>query len=199
MTAYRTLAREPETSEVSVFEYFPEKARAGSSTEAWVVWIAPIFVTVVLVSLLPSWAAPGAVALGVAWWWWRRRLAKKPHMTLRVRNDRLRVVDARGRLRFDCTLEELDDVLLDTKTIERVQENPTAAPGAHFINATVGPAIDTSRIELVTYDEVLPLTEHYTSSIDATDWYTKIRRFLRKNGWVALLDRDEEEPPSSEG
>lgn len=114
-------------------------------------------------------------------------------MTLSVDDDRLTVLDAAGRLRFDRTLEDLDDVLLDSKTIERVQENSGGLAELRFINAIVGPTINESRIELVTYDKVLALTEHYTSSIDATDWYAKIRRFLRKHGWVPLFDRPEDD------
>lgn len=42
---------------------------------------------------------------------------------------------------------------------------------------------------LVAANQRIPLTDHYTSSIDATDWFSKIRRFLRQHGWTPLDER----------
>ncbi len=178
--------------EPRVLEYFPEKQRTDSSAIAWFQFVFPLLVGAMLLAVLPSWALPGAVAAALCLWWWRRQRKKLPHMTLRIESGSLTVHNAHGTVVFDATLDELDDVMLDTKTIERVQENMSSGmPMTRFVDSTVGPSIDTSRIELISDDVVTRLTEEYTSNIDATEWFSKIRRFLRKGGWVPLLERDE--------
>lgn len=190
LTTYRTAPPKPE-EHPHVFEYLPEKERASSSVEAWFNLAAPILLAAGVLTLLPSWAMPFGVGAAVALWWWQRRRAMKPHMTLVVAGGELTVKDARDQTVLECSLEELDDVMLDTRTIERVQETPGALAELRFINSTVGPAIDESRIVLITAHDELHLTERYTSSIDATDWYSKLRKFLRAHGWIPLLDRPE--------
>jgi len=44
------------------------------------------------------------------------------------------------------------------------------------------------------------LTEAYVSQMDATEWFGKIRVFLRKNGWTPRDERESEREgePASE-
>jgi hypothetical protein len=81
-------------------------------------------------------------------------------------------------------------VSLDSKTIQRVQENAGhAIPALRFVEPVVGPPIDESRIVFDTADGPVLLTENFTSNIDATDWFGKIRRYLRQQGWVPEDER----------
>ncbi len=97
---------------------------------------------------------------------------------------------ARSAELLNVPLDALLEVSLDTKTIQRVQENVSSGiPDLRFVDSRVGPEIDTSRIELVLGKHSIFLTDEYLSSTDATDWFGKIRRFLRKNGWVPRDER----------
>ncbi|HHH11509.1 MAG TPA: hypothetical protein ENK23_05480 [Sorangium sp.] len=180
----------PEPAEL---EYFPEKQKAHSSVEAWVPIGAAVLVWVLLSVMFPGWALPLAIGIAAGWWQWRRTRRQRPHMTFTIQNGRLLVVDRHEHVVFECALEELDDVMLDTKTIQRVKEDMSSGiPMTQFVSSSVGPSIDTSRIELVSDKKVVRLTEHYTSNIDATEWFSKIRRFLRRHGWIPLLERSEQ-------
>ncbi|MEZ4439670.1 MAG: hypothetical protein R3B72_11310 [Polyangiaceae bacterium] len=174
----------PEEEAATELEYRPEGQRAGSTVEA----VLPISSTLVVAALLgavaPDYALPGAALVGLGWWWHRRQSKKLPHCTLRVRDGRLAVIDRLGRVLVDEALDDVLEVELDTKTVEKVTENPSGPAELRFINATVSPAVDTSRIQLVLADREYRLTDHYTSNIDATDWNRQIRRFLRRHGWT---------------
>ena len=89
---------------------------------------------------------------------------------------------------------------MDTKTIQKVQEGGDAIPAMRFINATVGPELDTARIVVVgARGTRVPLTTEYIAHMDASEWFGKIRVFLRKSGWVPADERaPESAPPSSE-
>jgi hypothetical protein len=139
----------------------------------------------------PKWSIPAAGLVAVFIWYIARGQRKQPGATLSVEDSLLVVVDAAGHELLHVPLDELEEVALDTKTIQRVQESITSGgiPDIRSIHSPIGPGIDNSRIELITANEVIPLTDHYTSSIDATDWFSKIRRFLRKNGWTPLDER----------
>jgi hypothetical protein len=175
-----------------VLEYFPELPRVESSAVAWYVIVLPFVVAMAASALIaPGWALPLAGLTMFVLWRRDRAARKRPHRTLRVAESRLFVTDADGRLLLKVKLSRLRDVTLDTKTIQKVQENLSSGiPDLRFIDSRVAPAIDNSRIELVTARETVVLTEHYTSSTDASDWFTKIRRFLRKNGWQPWDERE---------
>ena len=141
---------------------------------------------------------PGIIALvgsaALAIWWWRRA----PHaggVVLRVEDRELRILSAnkkkeKARFRLDDV-----DVEMDTKTIQKVQEGGSAIPAMRFIDATVGPELDTARIVVIGRGERVPLTEDYLTHMDASEWFGKIRVFLRKSGWLPV---DEREPVSED-
>lgn len=130
---------------------------------------------------------------GAAVWWWRRA----PHaggVVLRVEDHELRVLSSdRKTERARFSLDDLD-VVVDTKTIQKMQESGDAVPDMRFINATAGPELDTARIVITSTEERLTLTDEFVSHMDAMEWFGKIRVFLRKQGWVPA---DERAPDSS--
>lgn len=145
----------------------------------------------------PTAGLVGLVGAGAgAVWWWRRA----PHVgavVLRVENGELCVLSGDGkredhRFRLDDV-----DVVLDTKTIQRVQEGGSAIPAMRFIDATVGPELDTCRIVVVARGTRVPLSDDYVAHMDASEWFGKIRVFLRKNGWTPADEREPESAPSS--
>jgi hypothetical protein len=176
-----------------ILEYFPEQPVTDSSAIAWYTIISPVIVAMLVATFLPNLALPAA-GLTVFVLWYRRRSVKAlPQSVLTIRNAQLLVSDGSGRQLLDVPLAELEDVSLDTKTIQKVQENLSSGiPELRFIDSRVGPAIDNSRIELVTAERTITLTEHYTSSTDATEWFGKIRRFLRQHDWQPLNEREQQ-------
>lgn len=173
------------------FEYFPEQPRNDSSAIAWYLFISPLLAATFAAAVAPPWAIPVAGLTAFLIWRRHRKAKARPTKVLTVRSGQLVVCDGSGQELLNIPLDHLEDVSLDTKTIQRVQENLSSGmPELRFIDSRVGPAIDNSRIELVTTNQVLKLTEHHTSSTDATEWFAKIRQFLRKQGWRPLEERD---------
>lgn len=174
----------------TALEYFPEVPRTDSSAQAWFVYAMPLLVVVVISMFYPPGALLGG-AFAFFLLWLRKRAAKKlPHARLEIREGRFLVFDRKEHPIVDVPLDGLLEVSLDTKTIQKVQENLSSGmPELRFVDSRVGPGIDNSRIEFVTSSSTTPLTEFYTSSIDANEWFSKIRRLLRKNGWVPLDER----------
>jgi len=125
----------------------------------------------------------------------RRRRHKRPQAVFHVENGRVRVVGADSRDLLNVPLDDLRNVVLDTRTIQRVQENmSTGLPQLRYINSTVSPELDIARIELKTFTASIFLSEDRFSHTDAVEWLGKIRRFLRAHGW---LPEDEREAGSS--
>lgn len=172
-------------------EYFPEGSRHTSSVAAYYGLLLPLFVGMGVAMLARSAPAGLVAALGTAGWkyWQRRRARSTPRAVLRVLRGRLHLSGAAFVQPVACDLNQLLDVYLDTKTIQRVQENAGAVPDLRFINATVGGEQDTARIALELEHETFLLTEERLSHTDANEWFGKIRRFLRRHGWVPEDER----------
>jgi hypothetical protein len=131
------------------------------------------------------------VTLFATYFWWRGS-RRRGRAVLRIDGDRLVVSMRDGVLRtrtFESTLDDLHDVALDTKTIRRVNEGSALVPQAALISTTVGGAVDRSRIVLVTEEETTPLFEDDVAHMEATEWISKIRMFLRRAGWSPLEER----------
>lgn len=175
----------------TVIHYLPEQRRTNSSAVAWYVLVSPLLVLLVMSFFSRELAWPAAI-LTTAALLWRRRKAKTARLrVIEIVGKSLVVRDHAGTVLLDAPMEEIGHVSLDTKTIENVQESMASGmPELRFVQSQVGPAIDNSRIEIHHGDSVLLLTEEYTSNIDASDWALKIRRMLRKHGWVPLSERD---------
>ncbi len=124
--------------------------------------------------------------------WWVRR-PDDTRVVLRVTNGELHVHDRRRGVAAGMSLEDLLDVSLDTKIIQRVQDGSSAIPAMRFIDSRVGPEQTTARLVFVGRDRPLvPLGEAYLAHMEATEWLGKVRVFLRKHGWVPEDERDAE-------
>jgi hypothetical protein len=170
----------------NVLSYFPEAERQSSSVTAmwWLTMPALCFVIVVGV----TGSATGALVVGLlalgAGYWKRRRSRVIPRAKLRIEQETLYLSGPAFAAPMAIPLGQLLDVYLDTKTIQRVQENTGTLPQLRFLNATVSGEMDTARIALELEKETFFLTEQRVSHTDANEWFSKIRRFLRKHGWL---------------
>lgn len=177
-----------------------DASRRGNS----VVVMFQLFSAPLIAGLILSQVAGTTVALvgmlataGVAIWWWKRA----PHaggVVLRVEGGELYVLSANRKVEKERFSLDDVDVVLDTKTIQKVQEGGSAIPAMRFIDATVGPELDTARIVVVSGRRQVPLTEDHVAYMDATEWFGKIRVFLRKNGWTPADEREHDSAPESD-
>jgi hypothetical protein len=183
-------SKQSEDGTSKTLRYFPEQRGIDSSVVGVYFILVPAMVGVVIAVIgLPELSIPGVFA-AVAVLWYRSRSPTTPHAVLEVEASQLRVVRGESELLLEVPLEELLDVSLDSKTIQRVQENAGhPMPELRFVQPVVGPPIDESRIVFETLDGPVLLNENFTSNIDATEWFGKIRRYLRKNGWVPEDER----------
>jgi hypothetical protein len=169
--------------------------RGSSAVVMFKLFSAPMIVVIVLSQIAGSTVAiVGMIASAIAAIWWWKRAPSLGGVVLHVERGELWVSSPNRKIAARFPLGEVD-VELDTKTIQKVQEGGSAIPAMRFIDATVGPDLDVARIVVVGRSERLPLTEDSVPYMEATEWFGKIRVFLRKNGWVP---RDEKSAPSSE-
>jgi hypothetical protein len=183
-------------------KYFPEDHRRTSS-----VGIGFILFPAVLGYAAVYWATNSVglgilAGLGVLSWpaIQRRRAKSQPRATLHVHERSLHLSGPAFAAPRTLDLDDLLDVYLDTKTIQRLREAPSPVPATRFLNQTVGGEQDVARIALELQTETLFLTEERVSHLDANEWFSKIRRFLRQHGWVpederALQSGVNEAPP----
>ena len=191
-------ARKPASNSELVYAASDASRRGSSVVVMFQLFSAPLIVGLILSQVAGSTAAlVGMIAAaGVAIWWWKRA----PHaggVVLRVDGGELYVLSANRKVEKERFALDDVDVVLDTKTIQKVQEGGSAIPAMRFIDATVGPELDTARIVVVGGRRRLPLTEDYVAHMDATEWFGKIRVFLRKNGWLPVDERAPESAPES--
>ena len=171
--------------------YFPEQSRADSSAVAWIQFIIPLLFAIAIAILgFPQLALAGAAAVVIVQWVRRKRRRSQPHAILLVESDTVSIRWTQGKEPFRVVLDDLLNVTLDTKEIQRVQENPAGAPQLRFINSRVGPGIDVARIVFDARKDYANLTEEYLSHLDCTEWLPKIRLFLRSHGWVPESERE---------
>lgn len=184
----RASEQPPVASELA---YFPEQPRHSSSAGAMYVLLAPLFIGAGVAAVTSS-AGYGLIAgaIVVVYVRYKKRQAKVvPRALLRVDRGELTLSGSGFGEGRSFGLHELLDVYLDTETIQRVQESPGPVPELRFLNATVGPPQETARIALEFRNDTVFLTDERTSHLDASEWFSKIRRFLRKQGWVPEDER----------
>jgi hypothetical protein len=170
-----------------------EQRRDSSAVALFKLVSFPAFIGIALsLVVTPTVGGIGMFASASYFLW---QLIRKPRpLVLTVEGGELRVMPRGSQhvmARF--ALEDLIDVVLDTKTIHPVGEGSSAIPAMRFIDARVSPPVDTARIVLVGPDgtEAVPLTETYLAHMEATEWFGKIRSFLRKHGWAPESERVE--------
>jgi hypothetical protein len=133
------------------------------------------------------------IATAVGIWQWRRSPAVTG-IVLAVERGEL-TIRTDSRTRLTTRLVDLLDVSLDTKSIRKVVPGKDAIPAVQFINTSVGPELDVSRIVLTFADqEPIHLSEQFLAHMDVVEWVGKIRSFLRKQGWVPDDEREETDP-----
>lgn len=173
--------------------YTPEVYRSESSAIAFALFFLPCTAAVFVGAIDPECALPAGAAVALVLWL-RRKPGREPAIVLRVAEDRLVITGQARKVLLDEALSDICDVGLDTKTISKVKENLSSGiPELRFVDSVVGPEQDVSRIEFVLEDTEICLTERFTSNTDATEWLTKIRRFLRSHGWRPW--EEDAEPP----
>lgn len=125
-----------------------------------------------------------------AWPWYRA--PDVGGLLLRVNEGWLLVFSRRARKPlFSLPLSQLDDVMLDTKTIKKVTGVRSVASGLAFVDYKVGPETEEARIALVPDGDTPAffLTEDRAPYQDSVEWIARIRTFLRKHGWVPVDER----------
>ncbi len=154
----------------SELSYFPEDERHTSSgTAIW--WL---FLPMLSGAALAGLSGSGAIGLlGVALalggiYCKRRQSRVVPRAKLRVEADVLHLSGRAFSPPIVISLSQLLDVSLDTRTIWRAQR---------------------VRIALELENETLFLNEKRVSHTDANESFSKIRRFLRRHGWVPNDER----------
>ncbi|HYP89166.1 MAG TPA: hypothetical protein VEQ59_13460 [Polyangiaceae bacterium] len=176
----------------NVLHYFPEAELQRSSVGAVYGLLSPLFAFAAVAAVTDSAAggALAAVAVG-GWFFWRRKRKKSvPRATFTINGTSLALSGQAFGAPLSLELEQLLDVYLDTETIRRVRENTgSAVPDLRFIDATVGDAQDVARIGLELQRDTLFLTKDRVSHLDASEWSNKIRRFLRRHGWLPVDER----------
>jgi hypothetical protein len=173
--------------------------RNRSSVVAVQLFTLPPLAGAVAATVISPTAGFVALALSIAGvvFWVRR--PDDARIVLRVKNGELLVHPSGSTEPARFSLDELLNVSLDSKIIQRVQEGSSAIPAMRFIDSRVGPEQTTARVILVGRGRpFVPLGEAYLAHVEATEWLGKIRVFLRKHGWVPADERDEEEASASQ-
>jgi hypothetical protein len=136
------------------------------------------------------------VALAAAAYGWSRKRPKDV-VVLRVEGGELSVLPFGSKeTTFRVKLDELEDVVLETKSVERVMD-----VGANAVNIgmgplapNIGPPSETKRITLESAKRgTHTLTQEFFGHAETIEWFAKIRSFLRSCGWTPLSEREEEE------
>ncbi len=181
-----------ESTSENVIAYFPHQLRTDSSAVAIYGLMLPLFVMALFALLgLADWALPAGAGTGLYMLYRHRRAKSRPAAVLEVSDGRLRVTNADRYVLLEASFAEVLDVSLDTRTIQRVSENTNSSiPDLRFAESVVHAAQDESRIEIKTATDTIFLTEKYLPSIDTTEWFGKIRKLLRRNGWVPQSERN---------
>ena len=165
--------------------------------------VLQLFLLPVIAGQVASFFAPAGVSVAVMLAtrvlivWSYRRGRNAQNCVLRVDGGELSVRLGRSRRFRACMkLPDLSDVVLDTKTIQRVVEGSTMVAGARYIESRTAPEVDVARIVLVKRDgSPAYLGERFLAHMNAVDGLGKIRVFLRKHGWVP----DDERSADGEG
>ena len=130
---------------------------------------------------------------------WGRKFPKDV-IRLEVGGGRLRVFPMGSKKEsFSVKLEDLDDVVLDTKQVERVMDIGSNAIniGTSALTPNIATPTETKRIVLEpAKGSTHALTKEFFGHAETTEWFAKVRKFLRDMGWTPLAERedaDEEE------
>lgn len=192
---------EPKSGEL-VYAPTERVDRVGAGSSGFRLVAIPTVVAVVVGVLLPVEVAVGAflASVGGVVWWSRKR--PKNVIVLRVSAGELRVLPmGSDRESFRVRLAELDDIELETKSVERVMDVGSNAVniGTGNLAPNIGPPTETKRIVLDPSEgDTHALTADFFGHTETMEWFAKIRVFLRSMGWTPLAERGESEREEEE-
>lgn len=176
--------------------------RISAGASGFQLFAAPTAVAVVVGMLLPIEAAIGAFffSLGGVVLYSRKR--PKNVVVLKVAGGELRVFPmGRENDAFSVRLDDLDDVVMETKSVERVMEVGSNAIniGTGGIAPNIGPPSETKRIVLEpAKGSPYSLTNEFFGHNETNEWFAKVRLFLRNVGWTPLAEREEADEEDEE-
>lgn len=171
----------------------PERNTSSAVAVVPLIGLFPLIFAVA--SIEPNWAFP--CAAGYVYWLYvrRRTQAARRIRVLRVEEERLLIGDGLGVPLLDLPLSDALNASMETRTIHRVQENVSSGiPELRFADSRVAPGVDTARVLITTKAGTLALSDYFTAGFDASEWLSRIRKFLRQNGWTPTEERAEEAP-----
>jgi hypothetical protein len=127
---------------------------------------------------------------------WGRKLPKDV-VRLAVAGGQLRVFPMGSKKEsFSVKLDDLDDVVLDTKQVERVMDIGSNAIniGTSALTPNIATPTETKRIVLEpAKGKTHALTKEFFGHAETTEWFAKVRKFLRDMGWTPLVEREEKD------
>jgi hypothetical protein len=171
--------------------YMPIHREALNSAAPGCIAFVPIGVGIIIAGLgFPIVALIGAIATGVGLWVFFKKNRNRGRVLFTCDDGYVMIQWLGSSMGDQLSLGELDDIVLDTKTIERIQDGSPMVPALQAINATVAPPTDTARIVLKTESRTVYLTEEFLSYTETADQIAKLRVFLRKHGWVPIDERE---------
>lgn len=132
---------------------------------------------------------------------WGRKFPKDV-IRLAVEGGQLRVYPMGSKKEsFSVKLDELDDVVLDTKQVERVMDIGANAIniGTSALTPNIATPTETKRIVLEpAKGSTHALTKEFFGHAETTEWFAKVRKFLRDMGWTPLAEREEKDDDADE-
>jgi hypothetical protein len=193
MSVYRKSAAIEVDAKPTASTLVYEAVDRGSSNNTVVVmfkiFTAPLLVAAALAVFIGGTA--GGVGFGATLGysvWSFRRQRERASLTIEQGILTIKIRGKSTRLR----IEEIVDVELDIKKIQRVQEGSSMIPAVRFVESSVAPEVDTARVVIVGESGRVRLSDAYVAHVDAVEWLGKIRVFLRKNGWLPVDEREAE-------
>lgn len=127
---------------------------------------------------------------------WARKHPKDV-VALTVANGELRVFPMGSKkAAFSVKLDDLDDVVLETKQVERVMDVGANAIniGTSALTPNIATPTETKRIVLEpAKGSTHALTKEFFGHAETTEWFAKVRKFLRDMGWVPVAEREEKD------
>lgn len=190
---------EPKSGEL-VYRPTERSDRNSGGRSGFKLFALPCILGLVVGALVHQWAGLGAAAalFGIIWWWGKRH--PENVVVLRVTRGELALLPmGSSQEMFRTKLDALDDVILETHTVERHMDTAAGAVniGMGAYTPSIAAATDTNRIALVPAEGAShALTKDYFGHGESVEQFAKVRTFLRSMGWVPLSERgeaDEEE------
>jgi len=133
--------------------------------------------------------------------WWARRFPKDV-VLLKVERGELLVFPMGSKKEsFRVKLDDLDDVVLETRQVERVMDLGSNAIniGTSALTPNIATPTETKRIVLEpAKGSTHALTKEFFGHAQTTEWFAKVRLFLRNTGWTPLAEREEKDDEADE-